>query len=321
MDALYFTAAALAASCLLASRLRSGYRPPIPPKRTSDGDATVAVSQLWCYPVKSMRGQRVHSLQLDAFGATSDRRFMVCRTDGSFITQRQAPVLATITPQLVFANGSAAQPTSLLLTRDGGRQPPITLRVLTSDDDAAALRTVRIWGQQVQRAVDQGDAVAAWLCAALEEPDVRLVYMDAACARELRDSKYAPLDDPALADSAGIVSFTDGFPLLILGEASVADLNTRTSSVIAVNRFRPNIVVRGAPAFAEDGWRLLHVNGIPLRGVKRCSRCRITTIDQERGEGPDDPLNSEPLKSLQVYRTDAGGRDVYMGVVSGVEDS
>lgn len=118
--------------------------------------------------------------------------------------------------------------------------------------------------------------------------DCRLVYMPDDVVRPV-DPRYAQSDDR--------VGFADGFPLLLLSEASLADLNSRLPEPVTEDRFRPNLVVSGADAFAEDGWRRLRLGGVGLRVAKPCSRCAITTVDQATGE-----RGKEPLRTLDGYR-------------------
>jgi hypothetical protein len=95
------------------------------------------------------------------------------------------------------------------------------------------------------------------------------------------------------------VSFADGYPLLLISEASLADLNTRLPRAVEMRRFRPNLVVDGEMPYAEDGWRRLRVGKVEFEGVKNCSRCIFTTIDPDSGEKHPD---REPLRTLSTYR-------------------
>ena len=116
----------------------------------------------------------------------------------------------------------------------------------------------------------------------------RLVYMP--------DDVIRPVD-PRYARSGDRVGFTDGFPLLLFSEASLADLNSRLPEPVTEDRFRPNLVASGCAAFAEDGWSGLRIGAVELRVSKPCSRCAITTVDQNTGE-----RGSEPLRTLARYR-------------------
>ena len=154
---------------------------------------------------------------------------------------------------------------------------------------------MKIWDENC-KAQRCGEAADAWLSEFLELP-CRLVFMPDSLARKV---------DPTYASESDLTAFSDGFPLLLLSEASLAELNGRLDVPVAMQRFRPNLVVTGCGAFAEDGWKWLRIGEMTLRVVKPCSRCIITTIDPataERGE--------EPLQTLSEYRRQ--GNKVYFG--------
>ena len=275
---------------------------------------SVRVSELWVYPVKSMRGSKRNHVELDAHGIKHDRRFMVCTAAGDFKTQRQLPKMAALLPELV----SDSDGDYLLLTSatSGALSQPLKVPILTSRDVGVTLQTVRIWDQAVEGAVDQGNAVGDWLCDALGEPDLRLFYMDDVCVRRVN---HPPTLGEFPADSPGIVGFADGYPILLLGEESVGELNSRMprpEDAVGVDRFRPNIVVKGASPFAEDSWLKFSINGMPMSGVKRCSRCRIPTIPQITGDAPEDGMDAEPTVTLREFRRGHGLKadEVYMGI-------
>ncbi len=139
-------------------------------------------------------------------------------------------------------------------------------------------------------AVDQGNEAALWLQDFLAAP-VRLVRM--------ADGFRRPLNPAYARSEHDTTSFADGYPFLVISQASLDDLNTRLTTPVPMNRFRPNIVVSGCDPFAEDDWRDFFINGIRFAGVKLCPRCPIPTIDQERGE----VMGREPIKTLATYRT------------------
>jgi uncharacterized protein YcbX len=112
------------------------------------------------------------------------------------------------------------------------------------------------------------------------------------------DERYAVSDD--------IVSFADAYPFLVIGEASLAELNARLIEPVPINRFRPNFVVRGAAPFAEDAWGHFRIGESYFYGVKPCARCVMTTIDQETAQ-----KGREPLQTLATYR--AANNKIYFG--------
>jgi hypothetical protein len=123
------------------------------------------------------------------------------------------------------------------------------------------------------------------------ELDCRLVEIAPDAFRAV-DANFAVSDDDE-------VSFADGFPYLLIGASSLADLNTRLATPVPMNRFRPNIVMSGADAFAEDEWRRIRIGETTFHVVKPCARCVLTTVDQVSGE----KTGAEPLRTLATYRT------------------
>jgi hypothetical protein len=147
---------------------------------------------------------------------------------------------------------------------------------------------VRIWRDRVA-SVDQGREVAEWLTSFLETP-VRLVCQAEGAIRRV-DPDYATSPDDQVA-------FPDGYPLLLISEESLADLNSRLQAPLPMNRFRPNVVVRNAPAaFAEDTWSRIAIGDVELSVVKSCARCIIPTTDQATAK-----RGAEPLVTLTRYR-------------------
>ena len=149
---------------------------------------------------------------------------------------------------------------------------------------------VTVWDDTVSAAW-AGESAASWFTEFLGTP-CSLVHM----AEDVLRSA-----DPAYAPSGARVSFADGFPFLLISEESLADLNGRLGRALPMNRFRPNLVVSGGEAFAEDGWDRLEIGGIGLRVVKPCGRCVVTTTDQSTGE-----RGQEPLRTLATYRRQGG---------------
>jgi hypothetical protein len=232
------------------------------------------LSQLYVYPIKSARGIALQEARLTPRGLEHDRRFMLVDDLFQFVTQRQLPQMTRLVPSIEGA-----------VLRVRWEQESLELPLLPDGGDA--LR-VRVWRDTVQ-ALDQGDAASAFFSAALERP-VRLVYMPDATERQV---------DPSYADAGDQVSFADGFPYLVANEGTLADLNTQLEVPVPMQRFRPNLVVSGAPAYAEDGWREISIGDARFALRKPCTRCLIITTDQETGERHA----REPLKTLASYNT------------------
>ena len=240
------------------------------------------VASLHVYPVKSCRGSELDRIEIDMFGAANDRRFMVVDEGGRFITQRQEAVMCRIRAEML-PDGDV-----MLSLSGSGITSQCCFKPVSSVFAPNAQVKVTVWEDEVT-GVDQGDDVAGWLSAVLERP-VRMVGMTAAFGRPT-SSKFTP------KSAVGHTAFSDGFPLLLISEASLDDLNSRLSKPLPMNRFRPNLVVSGCSAYDEDKWRMLFIGGIRLHVVKPCSRCKITTTDQETGY-----RGEEPLTTLSTFR-------------------
>jgi uncharacterized protein YcbX len=234
----------------------------------------VLLSALHVYPVKSCRGIAPRSWPLDAHGLRGDRSWMVVDGAGRFLTQRELPRLALIETRI---DGER------IVLEAPGREPLVLPRAGTAPGDVA----IEIWGQRAS-AVDGGERAARWISAHLGVA-TRLV---AAANDHARAVNRAWFDDGAET------AFADGFPLLLISEGSLDDLNTRLAKPLPMDRFRPNLVVRGAAPYEEDLWKRIRIGDVELAIVKPCSRCVITTTEQATGERD----GTEPLRTLATYR-------------------
>ncbi len=239
----------------------------------------VRVSGIHVYPIKGAAGVSLERVALDGRGPGGDREFMLVDLQDRFVTQREAPKLALI--RVETGDGS------LRLSAPGAAG----LEVPIARDAAGSERSVVCWASEC-RAVDQGDAVAGWLTERLER-EVRLVRMA---------SDFARVVNPARSPERATTSFTDGYPWLLIGEASLADLNARMEAPLPMDRFRPNLVLSGSDAYAEDGWGRIRIAAdgggwIEMDLVKPCSRCAVTTTDQATAA-----RGREPLATLARYR-------------------
>lgn len=239
-----------------------------------------ALAAIFVYPVKSAAGIALDAVELDAFGPRHDRRWLVVDADGRFMTQRRHPRLALVRPTL----GSDT------LTLDAPGMPTLALPL---DPPGAATERVRIWNDDVDAASAGADA-ARWLGEVLGTP-CRLVHMPDSTVRQV-SLRYGKPGDR--------VAFQDAYPLLLFSQESLDGLNARLARPLPVNRFRPNLLIRGAPEpHAEDRWRRIRVGSVELEVVKPCARCVITTIDQATGR----PAGKEPLRTLAAYRRGPNG--------------
>ena len=210
-------------------------------------------------------------------GIVHDREWMVVNEADQFITQREIHKMCLVKPILNETNGNL----SLSLSAPG--MSPIEVPAT----DAHGQRRVKVWSATC-RADDQGDEAAKWLSEFLGTK-CRLVRMSPDYKRQC-DQRYAKRK----TDQTG---FADDFPVLLISEDSLVDLNNRLSEKILMNRFRPNIVVTGCGAFAEDKWNTVRIGEVVFDVVKPCARCVVTTVDQANAQA-----GVEPLKTLATYR-------------------
>ncbi len=232
------------------------------------------VARLRIYPVKGAAGLDADALDFDRFGPCHDRRWLVATPAGQFCSQRDTPGLARLVPRVEPGAG-------LVLSAPGA--PPLQVPFAAG---GPPLR-VRVWDSEVA-ARSCGAEADAWLSERLGT-ERRLAFM----ADD--DMRFA---DPAFAEGRR-VSFADGYPVLVVTEAAVQELARRSGRRVPADRFRPNVVVRGAPPHDEDQWRRFSAGGVTFSGVKLCARCKVTTIDQATGEADS---ASEPLRTLARYR-------------------
>jgi uncharacterized protein len=229
------------------------------------------VDSLLIYPVKGLRAVDLDAAALEPRGLAHDRRWMLVDEAGKFITQREQPKLARLNAEITDDG--------LRLSGDHG-----SITVSQPGVDAARLPVI-LWKQNIEGYAAAPEA-SAWLSEFLGAP-CRLVWQGG--LPRATSEQYAP---------GGTVSYADGFPLLVTVTASLDDLNRRMPQPLPMNRFRPNIVISGAPAWAEDGWRKLRIGAVTLDIVKPCTRCVVTTTHQQTGakEG------NEPLNTLKTFR-------------------
>ncbi|HHJ38606.1 MAG: hypothetical protein AXA67_03995 [Methylothermaceae bacteria B42] len=234
------------------------------------------LSELYLYPVKSLRGIAVQAWEVDSFGLRFDRRWMVVDQNGRFLTQRQLPHMAKI--------GTAIDPGSGALTLN---HPQLGEMQVPNAPEAVSRKEVTVWRSHV-KAVLVDLAVDAWLSEAIGKP-CRLVWFPDDEVRQV-NLKHARKGEKT--------AFSDGYPFLLIGQGSLDDLNSRLPEPVSMRRFRPNLVVSGCQPYAEDAWKRIAIGGIPFRIAKPCSRCVVTTVDPDSGE----KTGSEPLQTLFSYR-------------------
>ena len=247
---------------------------------SSASAAPARIARLFVYPVKSCAGVEVREAVLTETGLDLDRAWMVVDAQGRFVTQRQLPRMALVRPQIRHSEVVLRAPGMLALH--------------LSIDSVEEPVKVRVWEDEVA-AYDMGAVAAQWFTDFLGQP-LRLVRFDPD-ERRLSNARWT-------GDAEALNQFSDGFPLLVLGEAALDELNRRLAAAghapVGIERFRPNIVLAGLPAHEEDRLpRLTIAAGEPvqLRLVKPCGRCPIPNVDPATGE-----VSPHVLATLMQYR-------------------
>jgi uncharacterized protein YcbX len=240
------------------------------------------LSEIWIYPVKSLGGMRISSASVREKGLQHDRRWMLVDDDGVFMTQRNCPTMALLR---VHAQGSR-----FVITR-GKESIDLPINFLRTSPAIQA----RIWNDTVTT-VEVSDDHSKWFSDRLGIK-CRLVSFP--------EENKRPVN-PAFSIANEQVSLADGYPLLVIGQSSLDDLNGQLENPLPMNRFRPNLVFTGGTPYEEDGWRKFTIGNNRFAGVKPCSRCPIPTINQDTAE-----KGLEPLTTLATYRKRDG--EVYFG--------
>ncbi len=233
----------------------------------------LTLTGIYIYPIKSTAGIALDKAYVGKRGFEYDRQWMVVDNKGKFMTQRHFPRMALIRIQ---------QSKEQLIIDAPAQQPLLIPLVLRSPQRIS----VEVWGD-ICDAIPLGEEVANWFSEFLGT-SCQLVYLPEDSLRPIK-SRYQLNNEQ--------VGFADGFPFLLISDASLADLNQRLEQPVPMNRFRPNLVVSGCEAFAEDGWQSIKIGSIAFRVVKPCDRCVITTVDQAQGI-----RGKEPLHTLAQYR-------------------
>lgn len=240
----------------------------------------VHLSHIFVYPIKSTAPLRLDSAEVEAEGLAHDRRYVVTDDKGQFFTARRFPRMVLIQSEL----------------QDWGlrvRAPDMPALDLVEADFAPEYDAITVWKDAVQ-GQRCGESADAWFSQYLGTR-ARLYFMGEKSHRPLR--------------TGGVVSFADGAPLLLLSEASVADLNTRLETPVELRNFRPNLVVSGCEAFAEDDWEGFRIGEVGFKNLWSCARCILTTIHPDTAQLHPD---RQPLATLLDYRRGPGD-EAYFG--------
>jgi uncharacterized protein len=242
--------------------------------------ATVSISGLFIYPIKSCKGISLPDAVVEERGLHYDRRWMLVDDALTFMTQRNFPALSLIEVSLHKNSLTVNAP---------------SMDTLSIPFEYNGRNKALIWDDMVE--IEHASVeVDEWFSTFLKT-NCHLVFQPNESIRKV---------DPRFALNGEHTSLSDGFPFLVLSERSLHDLNEKLAAPVPMNRFRPNIVVTGCSPFDEDRWKTIRVNGIDFHLVKPCARCVVTTVDQQTGE-----KGIEPLRTLSEFRT--RNNKVYFG--------
>ena len=235
------------------------------------------LASIHIYPMKAARAVDLDESFVEPWGLAGDRRWLLVDEDGRFISQREEPSLARVVV--------TCRPGGIHVSADGR-----TALAIAEPQAGAAVAKVTVWSSTLL-AAEAGPAADAWFSAYLGGP-VRLVYLD--------DPTRRPVD-PQYGRNGDVVTFADGYPLLLTSAGSLGQLGDWLAAdgeiPVPMTRFRPSVVVAGAPPWAEDGWRRIRIGAVPFRVAKPCGRCVVTTTDQITGD-----RGRQPLKMLGQRR-------------------
>ena len=237
------------------------------------------LSDIYIYPVKSLGGIRLDKSEVTDRGLKYDRRWMLIDENNRFISQREHPKLAIFSTELF---------TSFLRITDTRVMSGVLVILKPQPSHVVNFVKVTVWDDEVT-AWEISKIANNFLTKALGIP-VRLVYMP--------DESHRKTEVDYSLSGDEITSFSDGYPILVIGQNSLDDLNNKLAEPITINRFRPNFVFTGGQAFEEEEWHEFKVENLRFFGVKPCARCVMTTIDPQTGE----QKGKEPLLTLNKYR-------------------
>ncbi|MEH6472185.1 MAG: hybrid-cluster NAD(P)-dependent oxidoreductase [Halopseudomonas sp.] len=247
--------------------------------------SSIRVSQLSVYPIKSTSGIHLNHALVEEKGLAFDRRFVVARPDGRFITARSHPKLLQLHSALI-ADGLHIKAPDM---------EALDLYYSHFDDDYCELT---IWSDALQ-GQHCGQQADDWFSRYMGEP-LQLLFFGSQSHRQR--ASHRGIND-------GQVSFADGYPLLLISQASLDDLNQRLETAVGMEQFRPNLVLKGCPPFAEDSWQRIRIGEVEFELTTPCSRCILTTIDPVSAQAD---ARQQPLATLARYRKGDDGQ-VYFG--------
>ena len=248
---------------------------------------TVTISELYIYPIKSTKGINLPHANVGELGLDFDRRFVVSDHSGQFITARTEPSLCLVTTTLT-ATGIALS------------APNMPTLIFSYQEFSDQYQNVNVWDDEIagQRCSTE---INSWFSEYLQR-SCQLLYFGEKSSRIKKENTV----------DARKIAFADGYPLLLISQASLDDLNQRLSAnnqkTVSMAHFRPNIVVENCLPFSEDGWQYISIGDVEFKVSKPCERCIFTTVNPEDGI-----INSQqqPLSTLKTYRQTSNGEVLF----------
>ena len=233
----------------------------------------MVLTEIHIYPIKSTKGISLQSGLVERRGIQFDRRWMVVDKAGMFLSQRDHPRLALVSTKI---------DSEVLQVKAAGMQT-LELPMKQKSDERVQVQV----HDDITKGVYAGEEAGNWFSN----------FLGVSCRVVFMPEKILRLVDTGYARDGDIVSFADAFPLLLISQASLDDLNSKLAIPVPMNRFRPNIVISGCDAFDEDKWKEIRVGETVFYVIKPCARCVTTTVDQSTGV-----QGKEPLVTLSKYR-------------------
>lgn len=237
---------------------------------------SLIISEINVFPIKSLGGISLQETEVEERGLKYDRRWVLADTNNRFMTQRENEQMALI--------DVAIEADGLKVTH---RTKNISALKVPFQPQTSDRKPITIWDDEVE-GIRVSDEVDAWFSEVLEK-ECSLYYQP--------DDSFRKIDPNYAITHEEHTSFADGYPILIIGQASLDELNNKLEKSIEMKRFRTNLVFEGGEPFVEDTFSEFSVGTTKLVGVKPCARCVLTTIDPKTGE-----KGKEPLKTLSEFR-------------------
>ncbi|WP_290699779.1 MOSC domain-containing protein [Amphritea sp.] len=235
------------------------------------------LSQLTIYPIKSTAPLHLSRCAVTDTGLAFDRQFVVCDSSGKFLTARTQPNLLKVQATLLLDRLIISAPES----------KPLTLKYTSMESH---YDSINVWKDQID-AVYCGEAAERWISHFLQQ-SCKLYFFGSQSNR------------PVAENPENQVAFADGYPLLLISQASLSELNQRCKSTVAMDQMRPNLVVENTLPYAEDSWKRIRIGTVEFKVAKPCGRCILTTTDPYTLERNPD---REPLSILKKYRKGSDG--------------